>query len=757
MANDAKRVKELPEKYYLDHFLEFTQHLRRHASMLLREQDHRFFARFDALCEDQKCLLVRMFNRSHPCMKIQSLVNYKEIHEPELQLERLIHQGFVATLFCDLESKPTSLSKSNAKSNPTSNSALNPPLNPTPPTDWLNVLTKPELCSLTEALSDTVATLYPPKKSANKQAWLHWANTLPATHLRTSAVAKDYVFHTQEPILTYLLFLYFGHLDGKLNQFSMRDLGVMNTQQSAAHDKPRFEHKAEAESCFEYRKILKALKQTAVYQSATPDWKNLPKPIGEQAETLHHKALFYLGQQSQADDPEQALTIWQTSQDPRAIEKRIRLLYQLNQKDQALAQLNQIIEQPPNEGLLVFAEDFLARKFHQKRTSLLTDMIRQHPPLLLEEAYNGYVEQGVMSYYKALGYQAIHCENSVWRALFALTFWQELYDNPNAGLHSEFDRLPACLKQNTFYNDCATDIEARLNTLTSTPIFIQFIQKQYARAYGQPNGLFVWHADLLHWLQLLIQHSSLVALTEHLRSMSQNVRELSDGYPDLMLIKQESIRFVEVKSPNDQLRRNQLVTLQHLKRAGFDTQVRSVRWQFNPEQTYCVVDVETTGGGSGQHRVTEIGMVKIKQGKVIDRWQSLVNPMRLIPKYITELTGISNDMVKDAPRFEDVAEDVFVFLQDSIFVAHNVGFDYGFFRHEFGRLNINFKAPKLCTVKLAKQYFPGLASYSLGKLCNDLDITLDQHHRALADAQAAAEILLKVNAVRQQMPNKTEK
>ena len=735
MSGAANKAKELPEKYYLDHFLEFTQHLRRHASSLLRQQDHDFFARFDALSEDQKCLLVRMFNRSHPCMKIQSLLGYHEIHKPDEQIETLIQQGFAATIFESLQVQKKATDKVNLQTT-------------SAPTDWLNVLTKPELCSFAECLTSTESASPPPKKSANKQAWLDWANTLSAAQLRTHPATKEYLFHTQEPILSYLLFLYFGHLDGKLNQFSLRDLGVMNTQQSAAQSKPRFDHRAEAESCFEYRQIIKNIKRPTISTDFPSDWQTLPKPIGTQAEALHHKVLFYLGQQCQADNPALALTIWQTSQDPRAIEKRIRLLYQQEQKDDALAQLNHIMDQPPNEGLLVFAEDFLARKFHHKRTSLLTDMIRQHPPLLLEEAYNGYVEQGVMSHYKALGYQAIHCENSLWRALFALTFWQELYDNPNAGLHSEFDRLPACLKQNTFYNDCATEIEARLNTLTSTPIFVQHIQKQYTQAYGQPNGLFVWHVELLPWLLLLIQHSSLAALTEHLRSMSQNVHELSDGYPDLMLFKQQALRFIEVKSPNDQLRRNQLVTLQHLKRAGFNTQVRSVRWQFNPEQTYCVVDVETTGGGSGQHRVTEIGMVKIKQGKVIDHWQSLINPMRLIPKYITELTGISNDMVKDAPRFEDVAEDVFAFLQDSIFVAHNVGFDYGFFRHEFGRLNINFKAPKLCTVKLAKHYFPGLASYSLGKLCHSLHIELNQHHRALADAQAAAEILIKVNEIR---------
>ena len=119
-----------------------------------------------------------------------------------------------------------------------------------------------------------------------------------------------------------------------------------------------------------------------------------------------------------------------------------------------------------------------------------------------------------------------------------------------------------------------------------------------------------------------------------------------------------------------------------------------------------------------------------------------------IPKMITELTGISNEMVKDAPLFEHIAEKLNTFSQNAIFVAHNVNFDYGFIRQEFARLNQKYTRAKICTVQQARKYLPGHQSYSLGKLCADLNIELKNHHRALDDATAAAKILLHINDVR---------
>ena len=146
--------------------------------------------------------------------------------------------------------------------------------------------------------------------------------------------------------------------------------------------------------------------------------------------------------------------------------------------------------------------------------------------------------------------------------------------------------------------------------------------------------------------------------------------------------------------------------------------------------------------------MTEIGAVKVRDGEVVDRFQTLLNPQRTIPPGITRLTGISPAMVEDAPYFADVADAFETFMADAIFVAHNVEFDYGFIAGEFARIGRKFRYPKLCTCASMRKLYPGRRSYSLASLCRDFDISLKQHHRALCDAEAAAELLLLINEKR---------
>lgn len=153
-------------------------------------------------------------------------------------------------------------------------------------------------------------------------------------------------------------------------------------------------------------------------------------------------------------------------------------------------------------------------------------------------------------------------------------------------------------------------------------------------------------------------------------------------------------------------------------------------------QEYAIVDIETTGGNATHSRITEIAIVIHDGEKVIDRWESLVNPQKDIPTAIFALTGITNEMVEKAPTFELISDKVLEMLTDRIFVAHNVNFDYSFVRHELEGAGIKWTAKKLCTVRAARKIKPGLSSYSLGRLCKSLDITLENAHRAAGDADA---------------------
>ncbi len=156
---------------------------------------------------------------------------------------------------------------------------------------------------------------------------------------------------------------------------------------------------------------------------------------------------------------------------------------------------------------------------------------------------------------------------------------------------------------------------------------------------------------------------------------------------------------------------------------------------------FAIIDIETTGGSYRYERIIEIAIVVFDGEKVIDTFQSLINPEMLIPIHITRLTGITNDMVKNAPKFYEVAKRIVELTEDKIFVAHNVNFDFGFIKKEFSELGFTYSRKKLCTVKYSRQVYPGLDSYSLGKLANHFKINNDARHRAMGDAKATTELL----------------
>jgi DNA polymerase-3 subunit epsilon len=142
-------------------------------------------------------------------------------------------------------------------------------------------------------------------------------------------------------------------------------------------------------------------------------------------------------------------------------------------------------------------------------------------------------------------------------------------------------------------------------------------------------------------------------------------------------------------------------------------------------QDLVFVDLETTGGNAARHRITEIGIVRVEKGAAVEEWSSLVNPECPIPAYIERFTGISNEMVAQAPRFADIAPLVLEKLRSSappapIFVAHNARFDYSFLRAEFRRLDVNFSAQILCTVKLSRRLFPEHPRHSLDAVADEL-------------------------------------
>ena len=162
------------------------------------------------------------------------------------------------------------------------------------------------------------------------------------------------------------------------------------------------------------------------------------------------------------------------------------------------------------------------------------------------------------------------------------------------------------------------------------------------------------------------------------------------------------------------------------------------------EKRFAIIDIETTGGSASRDKITEIAIVLHNGSEVLDSFQSLVNPECPIPYGITELTGITQEMVADAPRFFEIAKQIVEMTEGAIFVAHNVRFDYSFVQEEFKRLGYTYTRKQLCTVRLSRKAFPGFRSYSLSNLITRMNLQVGDRHRAMGDTMATVDLFERI-------------
>ncbi|GAA60295.1 DNA polymerase III subunit epsilon [Pseudoalteromonas sp. BSi20652] len=708
--------KELPAKYYLAHFRELIEFVTSKCMHLLEPKHSEFISKINQLDEQSQCMLARVYSRKPYLVQAQSL-NYEEITSP--------HQAIYTLKKADILFEPNKQHYA----------------------QLLGHLTKPALVELLSNYDEQISF----KKSAAKGALVDVAREFfKACPQELAPLYSQYVINNRSDYYEYFEFLFAGKLSSgdvnHQNRFIMRDLGLTATREGHSESLSRFETLDEAQSNYllnRYRLAFKNITDESDY-AALASQVLVQAAHGAIAVALKNKLLVRLYRQLKAVDSELAFSLLEGCvDDSEAQEIQIREQYRLGNKEWVKARLEAIIENPLTDDLLYFADDFLMRKFNKNTRSRLSAMLANTQCVLeIDELYRGEVEQGVNDYYTRQGMAVFNTENTLWQSLFGLVFWHELFVDSPYPPCNEFDIYPQVLRLGNFYEAQQTQINERLAQCQTSQALLNLVCKNAAQYFDQPNGLFRWRSNLLEPLEALILNSPIKALIAHLTAMSKHYLQLKDGYPDLMVINNGQVHFEEVKAPGDKLRRNQLTTIDNLKNVGFTVHIAAVKWFVDPNRIYSVVDIETTGGLKGGNRITEIGLVKVQHGKVIDTWTSLVNPERHIPGFITSLTGISDSMVYNAPVFAEIAPLLLNKLAGSIFVAHNVNFDYGFIKKECEVAGHFFKMPKLCTVVESRKAFKGLKSYSLGNLSAHFNLNLTSHHRALADATATAELLL---------------
>jgi len=704
---------DLPVYYYHDHFIEMIAFVRATYGSILTEEHNVFVNRFEHLSKGAQCLLIRMVNRRGTIFN-RSLFKYAEISDPEQAADELLACGQARFLKAEDYSA------------------------------FAACLPKDVLISGAKAAGRTdIRVSWPKSKLVD-----YFLAQVPFEVASEHCGAAKFIALDDVRPLEFLLYLYFGKTENDLKNFALRDLGIMRTNKVTSF-KARFTDGDEARACFYYSGLLDRLevKSLSIYQDAVTDIFGGPDCPSDYAADLRSRAAWQVGQFfEKRAETDLARQLYRAGSSPECNERLVRLLYGAGNKEDAEDLLRRMMDDPASDGEFVFATDFYARKFGGRRMGSCTELLRAGVTLTVDDVHRGNPEAGVAGVMRRRGYRVFFTENTLWHSLFGLLFWDELFESEL--LHSSFDWVPHCLKDRSFARRFATQIDVKLDAIRSGNA-LHLLLRPIAANWGSPNGIFAWdHVDV-DALRLLLSGTSREGIATIVRSLCQNFRDMRDGFPDLMLEKEGAVSFMEIKAEGDVIRRNQLTRLKQLGNVGIRAEIGRVAYRFDPEQDHVVVDVETTGSWAAGDRITEIGAVKIRNHQVIDEWHSLLNPQRAIPARITQITNITNEMVRDAPVFSEIADSFMRFMGDGIFVAHNVNFDYGFISYEYERLERSFRFPKLCTVVGMRRRYPGHKSYGLGKLCELYGIELETHHRALCDARATGYLLNLINQKRE--------
>ena len=546
----------LPPKYYLDYFwflLEFVQRLYGH---ILDESELNFIKNFEALSEDAQCLFVRMSNRRGSFFRTQKL-SYAEIEDIAAALYELTDSQLIE----NLSENHTSYSE-----------------------EVLNLFTKEEWLKMTPKTTMPLRSLKKPELIRFLSIEFGFENLVQGIN-EAEAVVKI----GAEVEVMMFKFLFFGNRHADMTEFVIRDIGMVNFERFREDSyTAHFANRAEAE-----QKLMVSLTNETFFElkeSAQPpediyhwfmNWNASLNDLSEVArpsyDRLVNKIGLYLERQKL---PQQALVVYQLTDQIPARERRARLFQKLGLIDEATALCEEIATAPQNADERFFAIDFQEKLSNTKKRTVksVTKMLQDAQSVKIPISFRRRVEQGVVEHFLEKGSQAVHAENYPWRGLFGLVFWDIIYDTNVQAIHHPLQRAPSDFYKIDFFIKRETALRQRLLELSDTSIFLEHIEKIFTDKFGIANVLVDWSDVLLLLVQIIVKNLTVNQLSEILIEMGRNLRENTHGFADLMVWDESGLALIEVKSPTDHLSAQQLHWLQFLENIGVQARVLRVEW-----------------------------------------------------------------------------------------------------------------------------------------------------------------------------------
>ncbi len=543
----------LPEKYYRDYFLKLMHEVAENYSILLEKKEVEFINAFHSLPEDAQCLYIRMVMRRSEFFQTKNL-NYSEIKNKQ---ESITHLGNV---------------------------------------DFVHKITKHDVHLILDLLPTfqkaellNILPNSPSYKRLSKSNLLHYILENVSEKELILKISKQYEIYQQCKIeeVQKLFFLYFGTLHRNLSEFIVRDLGhrhFVNFQTEKLT--PYFKTKQEIDE--KWQASLWRVEGWERMEINTPEvFFSWIKDILKQHEMTTEPALYVLDSLmlsaakwlEKEKELEHALWLYQRAKRLPAREREIRILHKLGKKEVAINLCEELLAHTRHAEEYFFARDFKAKISEGKRLKSTTLRLKKASKISIDNRYKYHVEQGVLAAYIEQGFQGVHLENQGFRALFAVVFWDIIFDEDLDVFHHPFQAAPSDWRSEQFYELRKIAFQNRLDEIRDRTWISARIKLLFKTQYGNRNLLFEWHEGLEAILLVLVSFLSVVQMKSILLTMAQNLQSNGKGFPDLFIWNSESYQFIEVKSPNDTLSAQQLYWIEFMENLGVLVDVMKVEWE----------------------------------------------------------------------------------------------------------------------------------------------------------------------------------
>ncbi|MEM9895732.1 MAG: VRR-NUC domain-containing protein, partial [Bacteroidota bacterium] len=301
-------------------------------------------------------------------------------------------------------------------------------------------------------------------------------------------------------------------------------------------------------------------------------------PLGRRARRFLDDVLLKVGHEHEQNGQlEEAYEFYKLTDQSPSRERRIRILDKGSNQEEAIALAQNILEQPKNASEAIFAKDFLSRsgiRINRSMHAKLKDARTITIPKTTKR-----VEKEVAHYFEEEDWNVAHAENAIWRAVFGLLFWEELFNTEIGTFHHPLQRQPSDLLEEDFYMNRKDYLAQKLDGIKSKKRLTKLLNETFQSKSGIANRFIIWHPSILELCVCLVERVPLQGLKNVLLEMAKNIKENSTGFPDLFMWKENTYRFYEIKSPNDHLSAQQLFWLDFLSKNKIRAEILRVRYE----------------------------------------------------------------------------------------------------------------------------------------------------------------------------------